>query len=56
MNGILLVFNMAMNICRKTVFTKCSAADWITICLFLVVMIIAVVMAVRLVASEQTLK
>lgn len=47
---------MAMNICRKTVFTKCTAEDWITIGLFLVTMIVSVIIAVKLVAKEQGMK
>lgn len=55
-NLISLTFNIIMNICRKIIFTKCSAADWITISLFLILMCIAVIISVKNVSSEQTLK
>jgi len=45
-----------MNICRKLVFDKCTAQDWVTISLFLVLMGISVTIAVTNVATEQTLK
>jgi len=56
LNGVALVINMAMNILRKTVYTKCTAADWITIGSFVVLMVIAVVLAVKMVAKEQAIK
>jgi uncharacterized membrane protein YfcA len=41
-----------MNICRKIVFDKCSAADWITIVVFLILMGIAVYISVKNIAQE----
>lgn len=55
-NGVALIFNMAMNICRKTVFKKCTAEDWVTIGSFFVLMGIGVVIAVKLVSGEQAKK
>ena len=45
-----------MNICRKIVFDKCEAADWITIVVFLILMGIAVYIAIKNIAREQGLK
>ena len=45
-----------MNICRKIVFDKCTAPDWITIFVFLCLMALAVYIAVTNIASEQRLK
>jgi hypothetical protein len=41
-----------MNICRKIVFDKCSAADWITILAFLVLMGVGVLISVKNIAAE----
>ena len=51
-----LGLNIAMNICRKIVFEKCEALDWITIVVFLLFMGIGVYVSVKNIAHEQSLK
>jgi len=51
-----LIANLSLNILRKTVFAKCSAEEWVTIGLFLVLMIVCVSFATKTVAKEQGMK